>query len=53
MDPCYLQTNMAFDEFPTKKKILNSGIIQNMRNLAPQEQWLTVLRLPYCLEEET
>lgn len=53
MDPCYLQTNMAFDEFPTKKKILNSGIIQNTRNLAPQEQWLTVLRLPYCLEEET
>lgn len=54
MDTCYLQTNMAFDEFPTKKKILNSVIIQNMRNLAPQEQqWLTVLRLQYCLQEET
>lgn len=45
---------MAFDEFPTKKMILNSGIIQNTTDLAPQEQQrLTVLRLQYCLQEET
>lgn len=53
-DTCYLQTNMAFDEFPTKKMILNSGTVQNTRDLTPQEQqWLTVLRLQYCLQEVT